>query len=68
MSDKTQETKTELHIAAADGEQRSSLVISGAVAELHNDPQKIHRLLDLLELPQGTQVKVITTASSVIVR
>lgn len=35
---------------------------------LHDDPQKIHQLLDLLGLPSGTEVRVTTVAGSVIVR
>jgi hypothetical protein len=63
-----EETKTELQIGDAKGDARKSLVISGEVGDLHNDPQKVHQLLDLLNLPKGTQVKVVTTATSVIVR
>jgi hypothetical protein len=58
--------KTELHIG--EGSEGHSVVISGQVGDLHNNPDKIHQLLDLLKLPKGTQVKVVTTASSVIVR
>lgn len=66
MPNKKEAAKTELHIGdAATGQ---SVVISGQVGDLHNDPQKIHQLLDLLDLPKGTQVKVMTTATSVIVR
>jgi hypothetical protein len=66
MSEKGKETKTELQIGGdAAG---PSLVISGQVGDLHNDPAKVHQLLDLLKLPKGTQVKVMTTATSVIVR
>ena len=60
---------TELEITAggtAGGE--NSLVISGDVPNLHDDPQKVHQLLDLLGLPKGTKVRLTTTASSVIVR
>ena len=35
---------------------------------LHDDPHKIHQLLDLLVLPPGTEVRVTTVASSLIVR
>jgi hypothetical protein len=44
------------------------IVITGAPHDLHSDPQKIHQLLDLLNMPKGTEVKVLTTASSVVVR
>jgi hypothetical protein len=58
--------KTELRIG--EGAEGHSIVISGQVGDLHNNPEKIHQLLDLLKLPKGTQVKVVTTAASVIVR
>jgi hypothetical protein len=45
-----------------------SIEIKGAVGNIHQDPKKIHQLLDLLGLPKGTEVKVTTKASSVIVR
>jgi hypothetical protein len=35
---------------------------------LHDDPQKIHQLLDLLIMPPGTEVRVTTVAASLIVR
>ena len=35
---------------------------------LHDDPHKIHQLIDLLGLPPGTEVRVTTVAASVIVR
>ena len=44
------------------------ITIKGDIPSLHNDPEKIHRLLDLLDMPQGTEVKVVTKAASVIVR
>lgn len=56
--------KTELHI----GENSEAIVISGKVGDLHKNPEKVHQLLDLLKLPKGTQVRVVTTATSVIVR
>lgn len=43
-------------------------VIHGRFPSLHDDPQKIHQLLDLLGLPPGTEVRVTTVAAAVIVR
>lgn len=43
-------------------------VIDGRLATLHDDPQKIHHLLDMLDMPPGTEVRVTTVAASVIVR
>ncbi|HDR7799706.1 TPA: hypothetical protein QCY03_003508 [Bacillus tropicus] len=68
MSKKPQNPKTELYIGEDQHNNEKSLLISGELNNLHNDPQKIHELLDLLNLPKGTQVKVVTTATSVIVR
>ena len=44
------------------------IVITSAPANIHQDPAKLHKLLDLLEMPKGTEVRIITTASSSIVR
>lgn len=60
-------TETELHIQSNSGETIVSLK-GGDKFVIHDDPKKIHQLLDLLELPEGTEVNIITTASSVIVR
>ncbi|MBE9179321.1 hypothetical protein IQ268_12190 [Oculatella sp. LEGE 06141] len=57
--------ETELYITVKGSEP---ITIKGHIASLHNDPQKIHQLLDLLDLPKGTEVKVVTKAASVIVR
>lgn len=49
---------TELHISSRDGGAATSITLSGDIADLHEDPAKIHQLLDLLNLPKGTEVKV----------
>jgi hypothetical protein len=56
---------TELEVGSSG---TNSLVISGNIPNLHDDPQKVHQLLDLLGMPKGTQVRLTTTAISVIVR
>jgi hypothetical protein len=61
----TTEVRLEITPSAAGA---SPIVITGAPHDLHSDPQKIHQLLDVLNMPKGTQVKVLTTASSVLVR
>ncbi len=61
------EVKLEIHPPAGQG-SCSPMTITGVPADLHSDPQKIHQLLDLLNMPKGTEVKVLTTASSSIVR
>ena len=58
--------QTELEITTPEG--REPILMKGELASLHDNPEKIHQLLDLLELPKGTQVRVITRAASVIVR
>jgi len=65
MAQESKAKATELEIKAGSD---NSLVISGNVPNLHDNPQKVHQLLDLLGLPPGTQVRLTTTASSVIVR
>ena len=46
----------------------ATVKISGALEHLHQDPKSIHQLLDLLQMPKGTEVRVVTTATSSIVR
>jgi hypothetical protein len=59
---------TELQVSSRGSMEGNTLLISGDVPNLHDDPKKVHQLLDLLDLPKGTEVRVITTATSVIVR
>lgn len=61
----TTEVRLEITPSAAGA---NPIVITGAPHDLHSDPKKIHELLDLLNMPKGTEVKVLTTASSVVVR
>lgn len=65
MSFKESTQETELRITAQGADP---ITVRGNLGRIHEDPQKIHQLLDLLELPEGTQVKIITQAASVIVR
>jgi len=41
---------------------------TGATARLHESPQRIRKLMELLDLPKGTNATVFTKASTVIVR
>jgi len=58
--------ETEIQISLEGSE--TPITLAGNLGRLHDNPQKIHELLDLLELPKGTEAKVITKAASVIVR
>lgn len=62
------EVTTDLEIDTSASDVRQSITISGHIPNLHDDPAKVRQLLDLLDLPSGTQVRVVTTAASVIVR
>ena len=55
----------EIHPPKATG---PALTISGAVDQLHQDPKRIHQLLDLLDMPKGTEVRAVTMAATSIVR
>lgn len=48
--------------------EEPAITIAGAVEYLHQDPKRIHQLLDLLEMPEGTEVRVVTMAATSIVR
>lgn len=63
---KSETTETEIQILSK--QSSTPLILKGEMISLHDNPQKIHQLLDLLELPKGTEVRVITKAASVIVR
>lgn len=68
MSGKINAATTETEIQILSKQSSMPLVLKGEMIPLHDNPQKIHQLLDLLELPKGTEVRVITKAASVIVR
>lgn len=63
---KDDSTQTEITISVKG--EKSPISLKGALGSLHDNPQKIQQLLDLLELPKGTEVHVVTSAASVIVR
>lgn len=62
------EKSANLEIRSRESGAEKTLTISGDIPNLHDDPDKIHRLLDLLDMPKGTEVRVVTQAASVIVR
>jgi hypothetical protein len=49
-------------------EHEPALKLSGVSAELARSPEKIRQLMELLELPEGTNARVTVATSSVIVR
>jgi hypothetical protein len=65
MSKPATHEDVEISIATKHGEP---LVIRGDLGGIHNDKAKLQQLLDLLGVPKGTQVKVSSRVSSVIVR
>lgn len=58
----------EIEFEAPDATAASSIRISGIPADLFNAPEKVRELMDLLELPEGTNANVRVTISSAIVR
>lgn len=70
MVDETEsaDITTALEIKPSGTGAKRSITISGELPNLHDDPAKVRQLLDLLELPAGTEVRLVTTAASVIVR
>jgi hypothetical protein len=67
MTNESETRTTGLQITPGVNPEKS-FVLSGNIPDVHDDPQKIQQLLDLLGVPKGTHVKLTTTASSVIVR
>lgn len=50
------------------GAAAASLKLHGASSNLLRSPEKIRELMDLLELPEGTNARVTVVSASVIVR
>jgi hypothetical protein len=63
----TKDQHVELEIQST-GSAGAQVSIKGQVGNLHEDPKKIHQLLDLLGMPKGTEVRITTITGSVIVR
>ena len=61
------ESKVVLEFQPGSG-QSTTVTIAGAIDKLHQDPKRVQDLLDLLRVPKGTEVKVVTTAATSIVR
>lgn len=47
---------------------QGSLMIKGLPHDLKTSPEKIRKVLEILELPEGIKVEIVFQASSVIVR
>lgn len=47
---------------------KASLTIKGLPHDLQTNPEKIRKVLEILELPEGIKVEIIFQASSTIVR
>lgn len=63
------QTSSEIHIdSRKSDDETASLTITGVPVGIHGSTEKIHKLLDLLELPKGTKVTISTKASTSVVR
>lgn len=49
-----------------EGVQKGTLTIDGV--DLSKDPEKVRKLMELLDLPQGTNATITLVASDVIIR
>ena len=47
---------------------QASLTIKGLPHDLQTSPEKIRKVLEILELPEGIKVEIVFQASSIIVR
>lgn len=64
-----EEKVTEITFESAAAEATgSTLEVKGIPADLLRSPEKIRQLMDLLELPEGTNARITVVSSSVIVR
>lgn len=66
MTDQNTKHETELEIKPSGSGE--AIIVKGNLATLHDNPQKVHQLLDLLGMPKGTEVRVTTRATSMMVR
>jgi hypothetical protein len=57
--------ETEISIAGKRGE---TINLKGDLGEIHSEPERLQKLLDVLGVPKGTEVRITTKASSSIVR
>ncbi|MGD9560940.1 MAG: hypothetical protein AB7F88_00065 [Pyrinomonadaceae bacterium] len=63
------ENVQELHIESREaGDKTATLVIEGVPGDVYQNPETIHKILDALEMPKGTSVRVNLKASSSVVR
>jgi hypothetical protein len=50
------------------GLSKGSLTISGLPQDLKTSPEKIRKVLEILELPEGIKVEILFQASTTMVR
>lgn len=63
------ETVTKISFeSAGGGEAAPSLTIAGVKSDIVNQPEKIMQLMDILELPKGTNARILYSASDVVAR
>ena len=65
-TDETSSAKIEFR--ARSGEAPITLCLTKATAELHKSPERIRKIMELLELPEGAVATVVVSASSTVVR
>lgn len=64
-----EDSRADIEFEGPKGAAREPAVrLSGIPAELARSPEKIRQLMDLLELPEGTNARVTVMTASVIVR
>lgn len=68
MTEKRDAEYTEIRFESKGAARLPTLTISGIASELINRPEKIQQLMDLLELPEGTDARIVYSAGDVIVR
>jgi len=49
-------------------EKEVAVTVTGFAAETLDSPEKVQKLLEVLDLPQGTKATLVVTAASTIVR
>lgn len=70
MNTKGQVQRVEIHfeVKGESANEIPKIVVSGISAEALRQPEKIRQLMELLELPEGTNARILLTIGDVIVR
>jgi len=62
------EKSAKIEFRAHEGAPPITLTLSGASADIHKSPEKLRKIMELLDLPKGAIARVTIPVSSSVVR